>query len=66
MSYDPKEDARVFGEGTWVYCASHCHPHMTGWCTVATSEKIPLLATTREEAYEECRELKLYIHGEGS
>lgn len=52
---DPKEDARVFGEGTWVYCNQHMRPHQTGWCTVSPRNKIALAATTLEEAYAECR-----------
>lgn len=41
--------------GTFVYCRQHLRPHSTGWCTVNSSDKIALKATTSEAAYDEVR-----------
>jgi len=48
--------------GAWVYCNQHLRPHTTGWCTVRAPSKIPLKATTGEEAYAECKERGLFIY----
>lgn len=58
------EDAKVFGEGKFVYCESHVNVHSTGWCTVPVREKRALWATTHEEAVAEARALGLPIYGE--
>lgn len=58
-------DSTQFPNGTWefcdsnlgeyVYCGSHRTAHATGWCTVPNRNKTPLRATTRDEAFSECR-----------
>ena len=53
-----------FGWNAWVYCEAHVGPHETGWCSVPNDQKIKLDATTRADAYEECRRRGLVIHGE--
>lgn len=49
------DDAKEFGEGSWVYCKSHRRPHTTGWCTVPANKKVRLEATDFEAAQAECR-----------
>lgn len=51
----PAEDARVFGENTWVYCDQHLAPHQTGWCGVDPRNKTRLDATHYVDAAAECR-----------
>lgn len=50
---DAESDDRDMGE--WVYCRSHVNPHRTGWCSVFRDNKVPLDATSHEEAFAECR-----------
>lgn len=50
--------------GRFVYCKQHVGPHSTGWCTVSASDKIPLQADNREEAYAEAKAMGLDIYGE--
>jgi len=45
--------------GAFVYCKQHCRPHSTGWCTVDAADKVPLKATTRQDAYAEAVRLGL-------
>lgn len=61
---DPDEDAKVFGEGRYVYCNQHMHPHTTGWCTVSPRNKTLLEATERDAAYAECRAKGFELYGE--
>lgn len=42
MAEKQAEDAKVFGEATWIYCGSHRRPHLTGWCTVSVDMKVGL------------------------
>lgn len=56
MSYELEEDEIEFGNGRWVYCASHVLPHMTGWCSVPAKRKTLLNAMNREDAIRECQE----------
>lgn len=63
-------DMYRFPEGHWdqcdsdmadfVYCKSHLRVHETGWCGVGNNRKIPLLATTYDEAVTEARDLGLF------
>ena len=55
MSEQTTADYRRWGD-TWVYCASHCRVHSTGWCTVPNSEKTPIKADTLEEAEKAWKE----------
>lgn len=64
MSYDPKEDARVFGEDVYVYCGQHMRPHKTGWCTASIEDKVGLEAKTHEDAVKECRRRGLRLFGD--
>lgn len=58
------DDEVTFGPDTWVYCAQHLRPHLTGWCTVHVDQKTPLEAKTQDQAFAECvqRGLKLYSY----
>lgn len=49
--------------GTYVYCAQHVGPHVTGWCSVGNDQKLGLPATNLDEAYEWVKFLGLPIHG---
>jgi len=66
MSYDPKEDAEIFGEDEIIYCGQHLRPHRTGWCTVGPEHKVGLgIKFTGEESLKEaalkCRRLGLKL-----
>ena len=58
---DVTDDVLVFGEKQWVYCNQHLRPHLTGWCTVSTRNKIGLGVESKEEAYQKCRDFDLKI-----
>ena len=60
----PTEDEIAFGRNAWLYCGQHLRPHMTGWCTVSTRNKIKLEAKTLEEAYEICRDNRWTLFGD--
>lgn len=60
--YDPKEDAKYFGDDVWVYCRSHMAPHLTGWCTVGNDHKCRLHASNYATAVEQCRTLGLPLY----
>lgn len=49
--------------GEWVYCKGHVGPHATGWCSVSVDQKVPLRATTREEALQESWAIGRHIYG---
>lgn len=59
-------DEKEFGAERWVYCKSHVGPHMTGWCTVCTSDKVLLNATSHTEAVQESKDLGFKIFGESA
>ena len=68
---DPKEDAREFGEGVWIYCNQHLRPHQTGWCTVSNRNKTKLEFTPTGDhqldartADDECRRRGLPLYPE--
>lgn len=54
------EDADM---GVFVYCGAHMRVHETGWCTVPTSDKIALQATTQSAAFEEAKASGLPMYG---
>lgn len=64
MNFDPKEDARVFGEDVYVYCGQHMRPHKTGWCTATLEDKVRLDAKTHNEAIEECHRKGFRLFGD--
>jgi len=47
------DDEIKYGRRKWIYCFYHKKPHPTGWCTVANSHKVSLLATNKEDAIAE-------------
>jgi hypothetical protein len=54
------DDVRL---GPYVYCASHVGPHESGWCTVSLDNKIGLLASDYDEAFELVKHLGYPIDG---
>jgi len=64
MTYDPKEDAKHFGEDAWVYCSQHMRAHQTGWCTVAVEDKVKLDAMNGPDAEAECRRRGLELYSD--
>ena len=52
---ESKTEDLAFGEDVWIYCKPHMRAHQTGWCTVPKDNKVPLVATNRDDAIAECR-----------
>ncbi len=47
----------------FCYCSQHVTVHSTGWCTVGARLKIPIHATTLEEANREFERIRLISEG---
>jgi hypothetical protein len=68
MEHKPKVTTEDEILGEWVYCAQHCRPHRSGWCTVSLNDKVGLgpmngdRTTQEREAVRKCRYLGLFVY----